>query len=150
MQFWFKMILLCSALFAIGWFVSFQYDPYRVCVDHPDPTLTKDFYLCQPFEFTMQKGTRLERPADDKFIWEKHGDVIIGSEDPRKKIKAEQDQRQRELDQWDCTDEFSRLTKEEFSKLSIEDLNKYCKPKVNHKQPQAPKVEDLPKNTQDL
>lgn len=144
MQFWFKLVLLAAALFAIGWFVSFQYDPYRVCVDHPDPQMKNNFYLCEPGGFTLQKGTRLERPEDDRFPWEKHGDVIIGTDDPRRRRLLEKEKKQKELDQWDCSDSFANLSDEDFFKLTNEELNKYCKLKTKEKRKDPPSLEQVP------
>lgn len=150
MKFWFNMLLLCMALFAIGWFVSFQYDPYRVCVDDPQ---NKDLYLCEPGGFNLQKGTRLERPADDKFIWEKRGDVIIGTEDPRERHRREQAQKKAEMDQWVCDEEFSKLSMSEFLKLSDKELSKHCHLKTKQdklKRKDTPKLEELPAQNQEL
>jgi hypothetical protein len=151
MKFWFNMLLLCSALFAIGWFVSFQYDPYNVCVDDPG---NKDLFMCEPGGFSLKKGTRLERPADDQFIWEKRGDVIIGTVDPAEKYRREQAQRKAELDQWVCDEKFSQLSMEEFLKLTDAQLTKHCrlrnkKDRVPRRM-DAPALEEIPNQNQDL
>jgi hypothetical protein len=138
------------ALFAIGWFVSFQYDPYRVCVDDPHD---KNLYLCEPGGFNLQKGTRLERPKDDQFPWEKHGDVIIGTEDPRAKYVKEQAERKAEMDQWVCDEVFSKLSMDEFLKLSPAQLNQHCHLKSHQdklKRLDSPKIEELPSQNQEL
>lgn len=142
-----KFILISGALFGIGWFVSFQYDPYRVCVDHPDRELKKDFFLCEPGGFTLQKGTRLERPADDRFPWEKNGDVIIGTENPRKRYKNRQEELKANMDAFNCKDEFYQLSDSDFLKMSQKELDALCTPK-NQKR-NAPKeapssMEELP------
>lgn len=142
MQFWFKLLLLSVALFGIGWFVSFQYDPYRVCVDHPDPSMKKDFYLCEPGGFILQKGTRLERPEDDRFPWEKHGDVIIGTEDPRRRRLLEKEKKQKELDQWDCKPEFYQLDSKDLGKIN---LDEYCTRKKGKNPPKVPTLDEVPR-----
>lgn len=53
------LISLVSAgalFYALGWFISFQTDPYTFCEDHPKKELTENYYLCQPFDFTLKKG----------------------------------------------------------------------------------------------
>ncbi len=134
-----KFSVFIAALFAIGWFVSFQYDPYRVCVDHPEADKKKHYYLCEPGGFTLQKGTRLERPEDDRFIWEKRGDVIIGTEDPRKKhIKREIPKEP--MDEWECNQAFYSLSPSQLQKINLEDycVHKKNKIKKNLNTPQVP------------
>lgn len=135
-----KLTLIGAALFAIGWFVSFQYDPYRVCVDHPEADLKKDFYLCEPGGFTLEKGTRLERPADDRFPWEKNGDVIIGTENPRKRYKQQQNQIQEDLNSFKCKPEFYELSDSEMLKLTQKEIDSYCTPKGSKPKIVAPET----------
>ncbi len=129
------LILIASALFAIGWFISFQYDPYRVCVDHPESAMKQDYYLCEPGGFTLQKGTRLERPPEDRFIWEKHGDVIIGTENPAKRQKKQQELKIKNQNLFNCSDKFYQLTDEQVLKLTEKEINEYC-PSKKTKTPQ--------------
>lgn len=147
-----KIILISLALFGIGWFVSFQYDPYRVCVDHPEKALKKDFYLCEPGGFTLQKGTRLERPDEDRFPWEKHGDVIIGTENPRKRYKKEESEMKNNLESFNCRPEFYELSDSEVLRLSPQQVNYYCTPKGQKTRPiKNNSLEQLPDNgTKDL
>mgnify|MGYP003332779465 CR=1 FL=1 len=50
--------LFCAAclFYVLGWFITFQKDPYENCIDHPDEVLTEEYYLCEPFGFTIKKG----------------------------------------------------------------------------------------------
>ena len=137
-----KFSVFIAALFAIGWFVSFQYDPYRVCKDHPEADKKKDFYLCEPGGFTLQKSTRLERPEDDRFIWEKRGDVIIGTEDARKK-RIQQKPTKEAMDEWECNQDFYTLSPSQLQKINIED---YCSNKKEKTFKRSPTKDSLVPN----
>ena len=65
-----KMIPAIAAFFAIAWFVSFQFNPYKWCDDHPDPAKSKDYFICEPFGFEVEKGSWLERSPDHRFAGE--------------------------------------------------------------------------------
>lgn len=123
-----KLIFILSAFFIIGWFVSFQYDPYRVCVDHPEVGMRRDYYLCEPGGFTLEKGTRLERTAEERFPWEKHGDVIIGTNRPKNKTLSKLEQSQNDLKAFKCKAEFYSLSDTQLMKLSKEELDSLCTP----------------------
>ena len=80
------LLAASTALFFIGWFVSFSLDPYRVCIDHPDKNKRDEFFLCKPFDFELHKDTLLRRT--DSMPWEKDGTFFDGSR-KRKKKKVE-------------------------------------------------------------
>lgn len=65
-----RLIPAVVFLFIIAWFVAFQFNPYHWCKDHPDSDKKDTFYLCQPFDFELEKGTWLERSPDHKFAGE--------------------------------------------------------------------------------
>lgn len=142
----FRFVLLGAALYAIGWFVSFQYDPYRVCRNHPTD---KRLYLCEPFGFELEKGTRLERPDEDRFPWEKKGDVIIGTAE--RKAKQKQNYTREEIkDEWDCKDEFFLLGPDQWKNINIEDYCKYKGPKLRQQQNEELSPESLPNINEEL
>ena len=62
-----KMMPAIAILFAIGWCVAFQFNPYAWCEDHPTKP---DTYLCEPFGFDLAKGTWLDRRPGDEFAGE--------------------------------------------------------------------------------
>mgnify|MGYP003685726865 CR=1 FL=1 len=68
-----KMLVAFFFMFCIGWFVSFQINPYGFCDDHSDPKLKKDYYECFPLGFKLKKGSVLERAPENKFPWEQTG-----------------------------------------------------------------------------
>lgn len=74
-----------TAIFFIGWFVSFSIDPYRVCIDHPDKAKRDDFFLCKPFDFELHKDTLLRR--DQTMPWEKDGTFFDASKKRKKKVE---------------------------------------------------------------
>lgn len=59
-----RMLPAIAVILATAWFVSFEYNPYRWCVDHPDPNLTSTHYLCEPFEFDFKKDTFKTNPFE--------------------------------------------------------------------------------------
>ena len=88
-----KLLIAGFFIFCIGWFVSFQYDPYNVCRDHSEPEMKKEYYECEPLGFAIKKGSLLERPPEDRFVWEKRGQYII--EDGTKQNKDKEIQRKK-------------------------------------------------------
>lgn len=65
-----KLIPAIISLFIMGWFISFQFNPYNWCDDHPDPEKTQTHYICEPFGFDLEKGSWLERSPDHQFAGE--------------------------------------------------------------------------------
>lgn len=65
-----KLIPAFLFFFLIAWFVSFQFNPYKWCDDHPDPEKSKTHFICEPFGFELEKGSWLERSPDHKFAGE--------------------------------------------------------------------------------
>lgn len=132
-----KLIIAFGVLFVIGWFVSFQYDPYRVCKDHSDSSMKRDFYECEPGGFVLEKGTKLERNPEDRFPWEKHGDVIIGTSKPIKRMQPEEKPIKSHLEAIKCKPEFYELSNSQIMNLTKEEIARLC--------PDAGKVESLRK-----
>ena len=79
----FRMIPAIIAMCVIGWFVAFQFNPYKFCEDHPDPAKHDKYYVCEPFGFELQKGTFLDRSTDHRFAGE---DKVIYSEKKKSKL----------------------------------------------------------------
>lgn len=66
-----KLIPPAIVFFAVAWFVSFQFNPYRWCDDHPDPELRDDYFLCEPFGFDLDKSNYyVTRDPNDRFAGE--------------------------------------------------------------------------------
>lgn len=141
-----NLFLLGCALFAIGWFVSFQYDPYRVCVNHPT---NKYLYLCKPFDFELEKGTRLERNDDDRFPWEKKGDVIIGTHEPTKR-RQKQISKEQLREEYDCKPEIFLLGEEQWKNIDIDQYCKYKGPTLKTKDDATLNPENLPTLNEEL
>lgn len=78
-----QFIFGCILMFLVGWFVSFQYSPYNVCDDHPDPKMTEGFYKCEPFGFTLHKDSIIQ-PRRNNFPWERNGKHVYKKRSLRK------------------------------------------------------------------
>lgn len=111
----FKYLLAACFFSAIMWFVSFQYSPYNFCKDHPDPKLSKHFYLCKPFGFKLEKGTLLERKRP--FVWEKQGQYFL-----RSKVKEEKPVKKKKNE---CDKYHSLLDREDWEKY-IDSVPSHC------------------------
>ena len=142
----FQMSLTIFFISLIGWFVSFQYDPYRMCKDHPDPALRKDFYECEPGGFSLEKGTTLERSPEERFPWEKHGDKIIGPNTRQKRTQRQIIEDEEKNRQYKCKPEFYKLDPKDLGKINLDD---YCEDK-NKKTGQDVNIEQLDETSQEL
>ena len=141
----FQMILTAFFLFVIGWFVSFQYNPYKLCKDHPDLALRRKFYQCEPGGFDLEKGTMLERSPEEMFPWEKHGDKIIGTNTRiKEKIQKKTKEEDKENKKYNCRPEFYEIKSKDLGKINIDEYcgNKDNAPEVN--------VEDLGSTGEEL
>ena len=60
MGFWIKKIIVLAFILCIWWYISWSINPYRYCVDHPDPKLKEIYYAqCEPFDIEMKKSWRV-------------------------------------------------------------------------------------------
>lgn len=64
-----KLLPAAAAFFVVAWFVTFQFNPYQWCDDHPEQEKKDEYYLCEPFGFELKKGV-IDRPVNDKFAGE--------------------------------------------------------------------------------
>jgi len=60
-----KIIPAAIVLFAVYWFVQYQYNPGAWCQMHPDPEKSSHVMICEPFGFELEKGTILDPRPDD-------------------------------------------------------------------------------------
>lgn len=151
MQLWGRMVIFLVCLYGIGWFISFELNPYNICVDHTDKDLARDYYQCKPFAFTLKKGTVLERKENQRtFPWEQNNQNMPKSEDidqiKRRKAAERERSRQRVLKEvinYDCDPEFYTYSKEEREEMSTEEILSFCSKKTKLKQ--APRYKDMSK-----
>lgn len=96
-----KLIPAALAFAFMAWFVSFQFNPYKWCDDHPDAAKSKKYFICEPFGIEVEKGTWLERNVDHRFAGENKKIYVHKNNAPTKK-------------QYDCQDSNVLLTKEGY------------------------------------
>lgn len=52
----FQFVFVGCILYCVGWFITFQTNPYKNCIDHPNKKMRSHYYYCEPFGFELKKG----------------------------------------------------------------------------------------------
>jgi hypothetical protein len=60
LKFWIKLIFFGFLFYCFAWYIRWSINPYRDCIDHPDPKLKEIWYAqCEPFGIEMKKSWRI-------------------------------------------------------------------------------------------